>query len=174
VLRIVQDLKSLSREDRETKELASINQVVEGALSIVWNQIKHKARLEKELGQVPSVPCFPSQLGQALLNLLSNAAQAVEAGGLIRVRTGVRDEAIFIEVEDNGCGMPPEVQRRMFEPFFTTKPRGVGTGLGMAVVRRTMERHDGRVEVRSAPGEGTLFRLWLPLPPVERGPAEQG
>ncbi|HOX47359.1 MAG TPA: ATP-binding protein [Myxococcota bacterium] len=174
VLRIVQDLKSLSREDRETKELTSVNQVVEGALSIVWNQIKHKARLEKELGKVPSIPCFPSQLGQALLNLLSNAAQAVEAGGRIQVRTGVRDDAIFIEVEDNGCGMPPEVQRRMFEPFFTTKPRGVGTGLGMAVVRRTMERHDGRVEMRSAPGEGTLFRLWLPLPRVECGMAGEG
>jgi two-component system, NtrC family, sensor kinase len=169
VLRIVQDLKSLSREDRETKELASINQVVEGALSIVWNQIKHKALLEKALGVVPSIPCFPSQLGQALLNLLSNAAQAVEAGGKIRVCTGVRDGAIFIEVEDNGCGMSPEVQQRMFEPFFTTKPRGVGTGLGMAVVRRTMERHDGRVEVRSAPGEGTLFRLWLPLPRADGG-----
>jgi signal transduction histidine kinase len=169
VLRIVRDLRGLSREDRPAKELADPNQVVEGALNVVWGQLKHRAELVRELGPVPSLPCYPSLLGQAVLNLLSNAAQAVEKDGRVVVRTRAEPGWVVIEVEDDGCGMSPEVQQRLFQPFFTTKARDQGTGLGMSVVKRAAERHGGRVEFTSQPGHGTRFCLWLPIPDIDRG-----
>ncbi len=163
VLQIVNDLKTFTRDDAESRELADLNQVVEGAVNIMWNQIKHKAQLDRDLGRLPQVPCYPSQLSQVFMNLLYNAAQAIERDGRIRIHTRLEGDWALAEVGDTGCGMSEEVLAHVFEPFYTTKPRGVGTGLGLSIARKIMERHGGHITASSTPGEGTTFRLSLPL-----------
>jgi two-component system NtrC family sensor kinase len=164
VLKIVADLKNFARDDTEVKELADINQIIDGAVGILWNQIKYKAELKKDLSDLPEIPCYPSQLGQLFLNLLHNAVHAIEHSGRITVRTSVENGSVVVEVEDDGCGMKPEVKDKIFDPFFTTKPRGVGTGLGLSIAQKIVKRHAGSIDVSSQEGRGTRFRVTIPLP----------
>jgi signal transduction histidine kinase/FixJ family two-component response regulator len=163
VLRIVSDLKAFARDDEDAKEEGNINQILEGTVNILLNQIKNKAELVQEYADLPTIPCYPSQLGQVFLNLLYNAVQSIERQGRIIVRTVVAEGAIAIEIEDNGQGMEPKVLKRIFEPFFTTKPRGVGTGLGLSIARKIIRRHGGTLDAVSEKGRGTTFRISLPL-----------
>jgi signal transduction histidine kinase len=163
VLKIVADLKAFARDDLESKEKGDINQILDGAVNIVWNQIKYKATLVREYGELPSIMCYPSQLGQVFLNILYNSAQAIERNGHIVLRTRLEGTTIQVEVVDNGHGMSPEVQNRIFEPFFTTKPHGVGTGLGLKIARKIVERHEGEISVTSVKGKGTTIRVSLPI-----------
>ncbi len=163
VLKIVADLKAFARDDLESKEKGDINQILDSAVNIVWNQIKYKATLVREYGELPSIMCYPSQLGQVFLNILYNSAQAIERNGHIVLRTRLEGTAIQVEVVDNGHGMSPEVQNRIFEPFFTTKPHGVGTGLGLKIARKIVERHEGEISVSSVKGKGTTVRVSLPI-----------
>jgi two-component system NtrC family sensor kinase len=170
VLKIVADLKAFARDDLEVKEKGDINQILDGAVNIVWNQIKYKADLVREYSDLPVIRCYPSQLGQVFLNMLYNAAQAIERNGHLVLRTRVERNAILVEVEDNGHGMSPEVQHRIFEPFFTTKPHGVGTGLGLKIARKIIERHEGEISVSSIKGKGTVFRVSLPIEAASEKP----
>ena len=163
VLKIVADLKTFARDDLEAKERGDVNQILDGAVNIVWNQIKYKADLVREFGNLPTIMCYPSQLGQVFLNMLYNSAQAIEHNGHLVLRTREERGTILVEVEDNGHGMTPEVQKRIFEPFFTTKPHGVGTGLGLKIARKIIERHKGEISVSSIKGKGTIFRVSLPI-----------
>jgi signal transduction histidine kinase/DNA-binding response OmpR family regulator len=167
VLKIVGDLKNFARDDTEEKEVADINQIIDGAVNILWNQIKYKAELVREFADLPGIPCYPSQLGQVFLNLLHNAAQAIESDGRIVVRTQIDNGRVLIEVEDNGNGMRPEVLEKVFEPFYTTKPRGVGTGLGLSIAKKIIGRHAGTIDVTSGEGRGTSFRIEIPVSPEE-------
>jgi len=162
VLTIISDLKALAREDSVEMDTLDIHKVLEGAVNIVWNQIKHKAQLVREYTDAPAIACYPSQLGQVFLNLLHNAVQAIESNGRIVLRTGKRNGFVFVEVEDNGSGMDKEVARQVFEPFYTTKPRGIGTGMGLNIARKIIERHHGRISLQSEKGKGTTFRVELP------------
>jgi len=164
VMRIVADLKMMSRNDTDVKEMVSVNEILEGAIGILWNQIKYRAELVRQLDDLPPYPCYPNQLGQVFLNLLHNAVQAIPHHGTITVRSRRLPDSLVVEIEDDGEGIPPEVRDRLFEPFFTTKPRGVGTGLGLSIARKIIVRHEGRIEVESEPGRGTLFRVILPWP----------
>ena len=163
VLKIVAGLRNFSRDDTDVMEAGSLNEIIDGAVNILLNQIKYKAELVKEYGDLPEFPCYPSQLGQVFLNLLHNAAQSIGRRGRIVVRTQRENGSVVAEVEDNGCGMAPEVMERVFEPFYTTKPRGMGTGLGLSIARKIVEKHGGRIEVKSEPGRGTKFRMSFPL-----------
>lgn len=166
VRKIIQDLKDFARVDSAQQwEPASLERCVDSALTIVHNEIKYKADVEKDYAGVPDVECLPSQLSQVFLNLLVNAAHAVrdvEGRGKIRVATGYDDEWAWVEVRDNGCGIPPESINRIFEPFYTTKPVGVGTGLGLSVSHGIVHRHGGRIDVNSTVGRGTSFRVSIP------------
>ena len=106
--------------------------------------------------------CLPTQLNQVFMNLLVNAAQAIPNKGTITLRSGFDDSKVWVEVADDGCGMPPDVQARIFEPFYTTKPVGKGTGLGLSVSYSIVRKHNGKIELKSAPGQGTSFRVVLP------------
>jgi two-component system NtrC family sensor kinase len=119
----------------------------------------------REYGELPEVGCLPSQLNQVFLNMLINASQAIHGKrGTITVRTGCIDgDHVFVEIADNGEGIPPGNLKRIFDPFFTTKPVGKGTGLGLALSYGIVTRHRGRIDVRSQPGEGTTFRITLPV-----------
>jgi signal transduction histidine kinase len=165
VRKIVQDLKDFSRVDaRQEWEWANLHAGIDSTLNIVNNEIKYKADVVKQYAVLPDVQCLPSELNQVFMNLLVNAAHAITADrGTITVRTGCAGDEAWVEVADNGCGIPPENLKRVFDPFFTTKPVGKGTGLGLSLSYGIVKKHGGRLEVESEPGRGTCFRMTLPV-----------
>jgi two-component system, NtrC family, sensor kinase len=166
VKRIVKDMKDFSHVDGGVRQLADLESGLDSTLNVVWNEIKYKAEVSKEYGQIPSIECFPSQLNQVFMNLLVNAAHAIEGRGRITVRTGHDGQWVWIEIEDTGKGIEPALLGRIFEPFFTTKPVGQGTGLGLSVSYGIVQKHGGLIEVRSELGAGTAFKVSLPRQPV--------
>jgi signal transduction histidine kinase/CheY-like chemotaxis protein len=164
---IVRDLKLFSRADVEARDPVDLVKVIESSIGIAWNEIRHRARLVKDLGPLPEVAASESRLGQVFLNLLVNAAQAIEPGAPeqneIRVVTRREGDRAVAEVRDTGSGIPQELRKRIFEPFFTTKPIGVGTGLGLAICHTIVTELRGELTVESNPGRGTTFRVSLPI-----------
>jgi len=163
VKRIVQDLKDFSRGDTGEWQYADLRRGLESTLNIVHNELKYKATVVREFGELPAVECIPAQLNQVFMNLLVNAGQAIEKQGTISVRCGQEEDWVWVEVADSGAGMSPETRKQLFDPFFTTKPVGTGTGLGLYISYGIIEKHQGRIEVESQPGEGSRFRVWLPI-----------
>jgi two-component system, NtrC family, sensor kinase len=165
VRKIVQDLKDFSHVDaRQEWEWVDLHKGLDSTLNIVNNEIKYKAEVVREYGVLPEVQCLASELNQVFMNLLINAAQAIDKPrGTIRIRTGVTGEEVWIEIEDDGCGIAGDNVSRIFDPFFTTKPVGKGTGLGLSLSYGIVKKHQGRIEVDSDPGRGTRFRVVLPV-----------
>ncbi|MEG1053055.1 MAG: ATP-binding protein, partial [Janthinobacterium sp.] len=166
VRRIVQDLKDFSRTDAHQEWVwADLRQGIDTTLNIVNNEVKYKADVVREYGDIPDIECQPSELNQVIMNLVVNAAHAMgEARGRITLRTGSdNDTEVWIEVEDTGAGIAPEHLSRIFDPFFTTKAVGKGTGLGLSLAYTTVQKHHGRIDVRSVIGRGTTFRITLPV-----------
>jgi two-component system, NtrC family, sensor kinase len=163
VKRIVNDLRDFSHADDGQKLAVDLNQLLESALNMVANELKGKAQVLRELAPSAPAVCSASQINQVLVNLLINAAQAMVGPGRIIVRSGVEQEEAWVEISDTGCGMSEEVKKRIFEPFYTTKPVGKGTGLGLSLTWEIVQRHNGHIQVTSAPGQGTTFRVGLPL-----------
>ena len=159
---IVQNLKDFSRVGSSTNELANLETGLDSTLNIVWNEIKYKADVRKEYAGIPEVSCLPSHINQVFLNLLVNAAHAIEGKGQIIVRTGFDDDNVWVEIEDDGSGIAPQHLDRIFEPFFTTKPVGKGTGLGLSIAYGIMKNHGGSIEVANVSGGGTRFKMKLP------------
>jgi signal transduction histidine kinase len=173
---LVLGLKDFSRVDRSLTESFNLNEGLDTTLKICQSQLKNRIEVQRDYGELPLIPCAPSQINQVFVNLINNAGQAIDGEGIIAIRTCVEDDHAVVEVRDSGCGMDPDTLAHIFEPFFTTKPVGQGTGLGLSIVFRIVEDHGGRIEVDSAPGKGTAFRLRLPLQkPVSATPtaAEQ-
>lgn len=159
---IVQDLKGFARVESESKP-ANINEGVESAINIVWNEMKYKASLDKEYGELPLTKCNIGQLNQVFMNVLVNATQAIDKWGEIRVKTWAEGGNIFVSIADTGCGIPPQLLNRIFEPFFTTKEVGKGTGLGLSVTYDIVKKHGGEIRVTSEPGQGTTFTIIIPI-----------
>lgn len=159
---IVQNLKSFSRVDESECKPVDINDCLESTIKIVWNEVKYKATLVRDLETLPLIRCYPQQLNQVFMNLLVNASQAIETQGEIRVRTWHEGDSVYASVSDTGCGIPEEVLNRIFEPFFTTKDVGKGTGLGLSITYDIIKKHKGDIFVESRPGEGTTFTIRLP------------
>jgi two-component system NtrC family sensor kinase len=167
VKRIVQDLRDFAHAGDGEWETADLHRGLDSTLNIVHNELKYKAEVVREYGDLPRVECIPSQLNQVFMNLLVNAAHAIVDHGTITVRTGAEGGTVWVEVADTGIGIPEANLGKLFDPFFTTKPVGEGTGLGLSLSYGIVERHGGRIEVKSRVGEGTTFRVVLP---VERPP----
>jgi two-component system, NtrC family, sensor kinase len=163
VRKIVQDLKDFSRVDHSDWAQADLNVGLESTLNVVRHEVKYKAEVVRQLTPLPPVTCLAAQLNQVFMNLIVNAAHAIAEKGTITLRSGVEQDWAWVQVEDNGCGMSAEVQRRMFEPFFTTKDVGKGTGLGMSLSFSIVQKHGGVIQVHSVVGEGTAMRVWLPV-----------
>ena len=164
VRKIVQDLKGFSRVDQAEKQYAAINGCLESTLNIVWNELKYKAKVEKDYGDIKPIECFPQQLNQVFMNLLVNAAHAIEKNGTISIKTWQDDKFVYASIADTGCGIPPEHLNRIFEPFFTTKDVGKGTGLGLSIVYDIVSKnHKGDITVDSEEGKGTIFTVKLPV-----------
>ncbi|MBP2679686.1 MAG: sensor histidine kinase, Cache 1 [Deltaproteobacteria bacterium] len=160
---IVADLKSFSRVDESEYRQADINECLRSTINIVWNEIKYKATLKKELGEIPRTRCYPQQLNQVFMNLLVNAAHAIEQKGVITVRSWEEDGCVCVTVADTGQGIPEANLNRIFEPFFTTKEVGKGTGLGLSITYDIVKKHNGEITVRSEPGKGTAFTVRIPV-----------
>lgn len=163
VKNIISALKDFSRIEEEDPHLVDLHRGVETTLNVVRNEIKYKAEVVKEYGDLPEVECIPSQINQVVMNLLVNAAQAIDGFGRITLRSGHEDDWVWLEVEDNGVGIEASSLKRVFDPFYTTKPVGQGTGLGLSLSYNIIQKHHGRMEVFSRPGDGARFRIWLPV-----------
>ncbi len=172
VRRIVQDLKEFSYVNEAEWQLADLHQGLNSTLNIVCNEIKYKAEVHKEYGDLPQVECIASQINQVFMNLLVNAAQAIEKQGIITLRTDHNESEVWIEVSDTGEGIAEDKLKHIFEPFYTTKPVGVGTGLGLSLSYTIIKKHHGRIEVASEPGNGTRFTLFLPIKQPDDHPTE--
>ncbi|MDI1258839.1 ATP-binding protein [Aquabacterium sp.] len=165
VRKIVQDLKDFSHVDNSQEwQMANLHDGINSTLNMVNSEVKYKAEIIKEYGDIPLVECLPSEINQVVMNLVVNAAHAIgETRGKITVRTSSGDDSVSIEVEDTGCGISPDNLVKIFDPFFTTKPVGKGTGLGLSLSYGIVQKHAGQMSVHSVEGEGTTFRVTLPL-----------
>lgn len=172
VRNIVQDLKDFSRPDSGDWGWACLQEGIDSTLNVVNNEVKYKATVIKDYADIPDVHCIAAQLNQVFMNLIVNAAHAIEEQGEITIRTGAEGDQVWVEIEDTGKGIEDEHLKRVFDPFFTTKPVGKGTGLGLSVSYGIVEKHKGRMEVRSELGKGTCFRVWLPINPLNADDAE--
>jgi signal transduction histidine kinase len=165
---VVRDLKLFSRADDEQHGPVDVRHVIDSALRLAWNEIRHRARLVKDDGNVPPVEANEARLAQVLLNLIVNAAQAIPEGDAdrneIRIATHLGEgDRVIVEVRDTGSGIPQEILGRIFDPFFTTKPMGMGTGLGLAICHRIVKSFKGDIMVVSTLGAGTTFSVSLPF-----------
>ena len=164
VKQIVQNLKDFAHVDiSEEWHFCNLHKGLDSTLNIVNNEIKYKAELVKQYGDIPEVECLVSQINQVFMNLLVNAAHAIEERGVITVSTGTQGEEVWVSITDTGSGIAPENLKKIFDPFFTTKPLGKGTGLGLSLSYSIIHKHHGRIEVQSELGKGTTFRVWLPI-----------
>ncbi|MCY7382057.1 MAG: hypothetical protein LH628_05640 [Microcoleus sp. CAN_BIN18] len=162
--KIVFALKSYSRYDQSgSKAIANITDGINTVLTLYHYQIKHGVEVVRNYGtDLPSVLCYPDELNQVWTNLLHNALQAMGNKGVLKIDVKHQDNAISVSITDNGPGIPPEIMPRIFDPFFTTKPPGEGTGLGLDIVLKIIEKHQGKLQVESVPGQ-TKFTVCLPI-----------
>lgn len=170
IMRIVSNLKSFSRvEQGAEQEPYDVNAGIESTLVVARNEIKYVADVRKDLGELPQINARGGEVNQVILNILVNAAQAIEAQkrkdkGLIEIRTGTAGDHVVITIHDDGPGIPQEIRSRIFDPFFTTKEPGKGTGLGLSISYDIIvSKHGGQLTVDSSPGSGTTFTVELPI-----------
>lgn len=161
---IVKGLRTFARLDDENKSVASLNELINSALTILYNKYKHSITITTSLCDDDEIYCFPGKLGQVFLNVLVNSIQAIEGEGTIEIKTThIEDEnKIEIIISDSGKGIPAGLEQRIFDPFFTTKPVGEGTGLGLSIVHGIISDHNGEIRVNSMEGKGTEFSIYLP------------
>jgi PAS domain S-box-containing protein len=180
ISKIVKAMKDFSHPGGASLTLTDLHQAIESTITVSRNEWKYGAELVTDFApDIPPVPCFPGEFNQVMLNLIVNAAHAIESAregkapdfkGQIRIKTHLAKDEVVITVSDNGTGIPEAVQSRMFEPFYTTKPVGKGSGQGLAIAHAVIvEKHRGRIEVESSVGQGTSFILHLPLNTSEQG-----
>ncbi|WP_370277143.1 sensor histidine kinase [Pontibacterium sp.] len=175
VKEIVLNLRSFARTQGSDRIEADLCAGINSTLKLLTSELKTGVTLKLDLQPLPGVVCNPNQLNQVFLNLIMNAKQAVEgrANPTITIKTSCEDGAVRIRIADNGCGMPPEVQKEIFVPFYTTKPIGQGTGMGLAIAYGIIQDHGGKISVKSAVDQGTVFVIRLPLSGQTEG-AETG
>lgn len=166
--KIVFALKSYSRYDQSgSKAIANITDGIDTVLTLYHYQIKHGVEVVRNYGtDLPSVLCYPDELNQVWTNLLHNALQVMGNKGVLKIDVKHQDNTISVSITDNGPGIPPEIMPRIFEPFFTTKPPGEGSGLGLDIVHKIIEKHQGQLQVESVPGQ-TKFTVSLPIEIIE-------
>ena len=145
------------------KKMVSLNDIARETIDLLRPEIENRGQtLEEKLArQLPSAPLDPAQIKQVLVNLVKNAVQAMTKGGVLTVQTGSGADGVWVSIADTGCGIPQEQLNRIFEPFFTTKRKG--SGLGLMIVQRIVREHGGLIKLESNVGQGTRFRIWLPL-----------
>jgi two-component system NtrC family sensor kinase len=160
---IVKGLRNFSRMDQSIFKKANINDCLETTLTLLHSTYKNRVEIEKNYGNIPEVDCFPGQINQVFMNILSNAIQAISGEGTIFIKTYQDENTVKISLRDTGSGMTDEVSKKIFDPFFTTKEIGKGTGLGLSISYGIIEKHNGKIEVFSQLGKGTEFVITIPI-----------
>jgi len=159
---IVKDLRSFSRLDEATRKPVDLHEGLDVSLRLLEHRWRDRIDVHRDYGELPMVECDGGQINQAFVNILANACDAIPAQGNVWVSTRADEDSVTITIRDDGGGMPADVRDRIFDPFFTTKDVGQGTGLGLSITHGIITAHGGRVEVESARGAGTTFRIVLP------------
>ena len=160
---LVDNLRRFSHLDQAQWKKVNIHDGLESSLMILNPEIKHRIKVRKDYTAKKEIECNPGQINQVFLNLLSNAAQAIESEGMISIKTREDEDDMFISIMDDGSGIPADVLNKIFDPFYTTKDVGKGTGLGLSISYSIIKDHGGRIEVDSTPGEGSNFTVVLPF-----------
>jgi len=160
---LVDNLRSFTRLDRARTESVDLNATLSSVVYIAKAVISTKVKVVEQFTELPKLSCHVSQLNQVFLNLIMNAAQAIDGPGQVTVSTASDGQHIRITIEDTGCGIPDEVLPRIFDPYFTTKPTGTGTGLGLSIAHNIVTEHGGRIVVKTCVGSGTSFQIELPV-----------
>ena len=160
---IIKNLRSFAHIDKTAKDKVNINKELEVALKIAYNELKYKCTVHKQFGDIPLISCYPGEINQVFLNLIVNAAQAIQTKGTINICTFKEDNNVVITIEDTGTGISEKDIGKIFDPFFTTKDVGKGTGLGLSVSHGIIEKHKGTIGVESKVNKGTKFTIKLPL-----------
>ena len=165
---IVRGLRNFSRLDEDDLKDSDLNEGIRSTLTVLGPQYRDQVEFVLDLHELPHVECFPGKVNQVFMNILTNAAQATLARSTdgprtVQVSSRAMGDSVLIIIRDNGTGMDDRVKERIYEPFFTTKSVGEGTGLGMAIVYGIVEEHHGRIDLETAPGSGTEFRITLPV-----------
>jgi signal transduction histidine kinase len=163
VKKIVLDLRIFSRTDDVGLMLANLHEGIESTLNLLTKQYQDRITVHRDYGHLPLVECYPGQINQVFMNLLQNAAQAIPSQGDVWIKTIAEDDWVRIIIRDNGIGISEENQTRIFDPFFTTKSVGAGTGLGLSISYGIIEKHHGKIQVKSKVQEGAEFIVQLPL-----------
>ena len=168
VTAIVAGLRSFAHSGESREESVDLNECVRAALTIAGNELKYKADVRYDPGEVPPICGNAAQITQVLVNLLVNAAQSIERWGQVQVETRLEGRFAVVRIRDTGCGIESRHLDQLFTPFFTTKPVGSGTGLGLSISHGLVESHGGHIQVESEPGRGSLFSVSLPVAGVDR------
>lgn len=159
---LVSSLRSFGRPDRAERDVIDIHEGIDSALAILGHDLKGRVEVVRDFDDLPRIECFPNEINQVFMNLLVNASQAIAGRGTITIRTRRAEGGVLIEVEDTGSGIAHEDLELIFEPGFTTRGSRIGMGMGLAIARQIVDRHTGRISVRSTYGAGTTFSVWLP------------
>lgn len=167
---VIPGLKAFARVEEAEVRKADLNGILKSTLTLVRCEFRTRVTFEMDFAELPEVECYPQSLHQVFLNLLVNAAQAIEGQGKVTVRTAPEGDWVHAAVADTGRGIPPEDRPKIFTPGFTTKPVGVGSGLGLSICRQVVvDRHGGKIDFESESGVGTTFHVRLPLRQPGRG-----
>ena len=162
--KIVFTLKTFAHSDSSEKKIkANIKDGLETVLTLYHSQLEKSVELTSSLEDIPEMLCYPDELNQLWTNLVQNALQAMNNQGRLDVNLVQKDEQIVISIKDSGPGIPQEIQKKIFEPFYTTKAGGQGSGLGLDIVKKIIEKHGGTIDLISEPGQGALFTVKIPL-----------
>jgi signal transduction histidine kinase len=160
---IVKDLRAFSRLGEEARKPTDLHEGLDVTLRLLETRWRDRITIERDYGDLPRVECNAGQVNQVFMNLLANACDAIPGRGTIRITTRVDGDVVRIAIQDDGSGIAPDVLPHIFDPFFTTKDVGAGTGLGLSISHGVVTAHGGRIEVRTAPQQGTTFEVILPV-----------
>jgi PAS domain S-box-containing protein len=160
---IVRNVREFSHAGTSDREATDLNQLLEGVIRVATFKTTPDVSIERDFGELPLIPCSRQQIKQVFLNLIVNAIHAVGEQGIVRVTTRAESHDIVVLVEDDGCGIPPEIKPRIFDPFFTTKDVGQGTGLGLSISHEIIRNEGGGISVEAKEGPGALLCVRLPI-----------
>jgi two-component system, NtrC family, sensor kinase len=160
---IVKSLQKFSDSPKAEPEWADINSILENTLTLVGSEVMRKASLVKDFGELPKVKCYPEELSQVFINLVSNALNAITAQGEIIIRTYAKGDMVVVKVKDNGTGITAEQLPKIFDPFYSSKGVGNSQGLGLSIAHGVVKKHGGEIKVESQPGKGSTFTIELPV-----------
>lgn len=160
---IIRNLKDYSRTESDKRSLLDVNMIINDSLKLIWNQLKYKCEVFKDLGEIPLIYGSPGQLNQIFVNLAMNAVQAMSSRGTLTISSYCDEESIYVNFVDDGPGIPEDVINKLFDPFFTTKEVGSGTGLGLYVSYGLAKKHGGDIQAANNQESGATFTVSLPI-----------